>query len=87
MVAVRRLKGRDTHRPGTPSLAQYQLLFVLADRDGLSSRRARFAAELSPASVTQMLDSLAEHGFVTRSRSSPDRRVVTCSLTDAGRQS
>ena len=41
MVAVRRLRGRDTQRPGTPSFAQYQLLFALADRDGLSTRRAR----------------------------------------------
>ncbi len=86
MAAVRRLKGRDTHRPGSPSLAACQLLFVLADRDGLSSGELAFAAELSPASATQMLDSLAEFGFVTRDRSSTDRRVVTCSLTDAGRQ-
>ena len=25
-VALRRLKGRETHRPGSPSFAQYQLL-------------------------------------------------------------
>ena len=38
MAAVRKLKGRDTHRPGSPSLAACQLLFVLADRP--SSRAA-----------------------------------------------
>jgi len=86
MVAVRRLRGRDTQRHGTPSFAQYQLLFALADRDGLSSGELAAAADLSPATVTQMLDSLVELGLVTRTRSSTDRRIVTCLLTDAGRE-
>jgi DNA-binding MarR family transcriptional regulator len=86
MVAVRRLRGRDTQRHGTPSFAQYQLLFSLADCDGLSSGELAAAADLSPATVTQMLDSLVEFGLVTRTRSSTDRRIVTCSLTDAGRE-
>jgi DNA-binding MarR family transcriptional regulator len=83
-VALRRLKGRETHRPGSPSFAQYQLLFTLADHDGLSSGELATAAELSAASVTQMLDALEELGLVTRIRSEHDRRIVTCSLTDAG---
>ena len=85
MVAVRRLRGRETHRPGTPSFAQYQLLFALADHDGLSSGELAHAADLSPATVTQMLDALVERGLVTRVRSETDRRIVTCSLTDSGR--
>ena len=85
MVAVRRLRGRETHRPGAPSFAQYQLLFALADHDGLSSGELAQAADLSPATVTQMLDSLVERGLVTRLRSETDRRIVTCSLTDSGR--
>jgi DNA-binding MarR family transcriptional regulator len=85
MVAVRRLRGRETHRPGAPSFAQYQLLFALADHDGLSSGELAHAADLSPATVTQMLDSLVERGLVTRLRSETDRRIVTCSLTDSGR--
>jgi DNA-binding MarR family transcriptional regulator len=84
-VALRRLRGRETQRQGAPSFAQYQLLFTLADRDGLSSGEIAAAAELSPATVTQMLDALAEQGLVARSRSDHDRRIVTCSLTDAGR--
>jgi len=86
MVAVRRLRGRETHRPGAPSFAQYQLLFALADNDGLPSSELAHAADLSPATVTQMLDSLVERGLVTRHRSESDRRIVTCSLTDAGRE-
>jgi MarR family transcriptional regulator, organic hydroperoxide resistance regulator len=85
MVAVRRLRGRETHRPGTPSFAQYQLMFAMADRDEIPAGEVAIAADLSPATVTHMLDSLAELELVTRSRSSQDRRVVTCSLTPAGR--
>ena len=86
MVAVRRLRGRETHRPGTPSFAQYPLLFALAERDELSNGELACAADVSAATVTGMLDSLVELGLVTRSRSRTDRRIVTCSLTDEGRR-
>jgi DNA-binding MarR family transcriptional regulator len=86
MVAVRRLRGRETHRPGTPSFAQYPLLFALAERDDLSSGELAFAADVSPATVTGLLDSLGELGLISRSRSSSDRRIVTCSLTTEGRR-
>lgn len=86
MVAVRRLRGRETHRPGKPSFAQYHLLFALSDSDGLSSSELAQAADLSPATATRMLDSLVDQGLVTRVRSESDRRIVTCSLTDHGRE-
>lgn len=86
MVAVRRLRGRETHRPGAPSFAQYPLLFALAERDELSNGELALAADVSAATVTGMLDSLVDLGLVTRSRTSSDRRIVTCSLTDEGRR-
>jgi DNA-binding MarR family transcriptional regulator len=85
MVAVRRLRGRETHRPGKPSFAQYQLLISLQDTDGLSSSELAQAADLSPATVTQMLDALVDLRLVTRIRSETDRRIVTCQLTESGR--
>jgi DNA-binding MarR family transcriptional regulator len=85
MVAVRRLRGRETHRPGKPSFAQYQLLASLQDTDGLASSELAQAADLSPATVTQMLDALVDLGLVTRIRSETDRRIVTCQLTESGR--
>ena len=33
-----------------------------------------------------MLDSLVEFDLVERTRSTTDRRIVTCSLTEAGRE-
>jgi DNA-binding MarR family transcriptional regulator len=84
MAAVRRLRGRETHRPGELSFAQYGLLFGLVDGGARSARELANAADLSPATVTQMLDSLAAAGLVERVRSTGDRRVVLTSLTDRG---
>jgi MarR family transcriptional regulator, organic hydroperoxide resistance regulator len=87
MAAVRRLRGRETHRPGGLSNAQYSLLFGLAGQCGeMSSRDLADAADLTPATVTQMLDSLEAAGLVVRSRSEKDKRVVLTTLTERGQQ-
>lgn len=41
--------------------------------------------EVSPSSITVMLDRLESHGFVTRVRSTNDRRVVITELTEKGK--
>ena len=81
MAAVRRLRGRDTHRPGELSYAQYGLLFGLADGGERSASELAGLADVAPATATQMLDSLVAGGFVERSRSERDRRLVLVSLT------
>jgi DNA-binding MarR family transcriptional regulator len=86
LAAIRRLRGRDTHRHGELSFAQYHLLCGLAEHDERSAGELALAADLSPATVTQMLDGLAEMGLVERTRSERDRRVVNCSLTTRGRE-
>jgi len=85
MAAVRRLRGRETHRPGELTDAQYSLLFCLRDQSQMSVRDLADAADLSPASVTEMLEGLAAAGLVERHRSDRDRRVVFTSLTEGGR--
>ena len=47
-------------------------------------RELALAADLAPATVTQMLDSLEAAGLVERVRSQRDRRVVLISLTERG---
>jgi DNA-binding MarR family transcriptional regulator len=84
MGAVRRLRGRDTHRPGEVSYAQCSLLFVLAEGGELPASELAALASVAPATASQMLDSLAAGGFVERSRSHLDRRLVLVSLTDRG---
>ena len=86
MVAVRRLRGRETHRPEQLSYAQYGLLFGLAGTCERSARDLAEHADLAPATVAQMLESLEAHGLVKRTRSEQDRRVVLSSLTERGEQ-
>lgn len=86
MAALRRLRGRESHRSGELSDAQYSLLFCLRESDAVRTSELALAADLSPASTTEMLDSLAGAGLVTRVRSDQDRRVVLTSLTERGRE-
>jgi DNA-binding MarR family transcriptional regulator len=86
IAAVRRLRGRDSHRPGLLSQAQYQVLFELLQTGELPAGELAAVAEVSPASMTQMLERLADAGLVQRVRSDHDRRIVAARLTAAGRR-
>ena len=84
MAAVRRLRGRETRHPAGLSDAQYGLLFGLREHSEMSSSELALAADLSPATTTEMLDALVADGLVRRERSERDRRVVLVSLTERG---
>jgi DNA-binding MarR family transcriptional regulator len=84
LAAMRRMRGRETHNPVELSYAQYGLLFRLADGKPLSTRELALAADVSPATATEMLDCLAAAGLVERKRSEHDKRVVFTSLTARG---
>jgi DNA-binding MarR family transcriptional regulator len=86
MGSLRRLRGRETHRCGALSFAQYGLLFGLEDKDELPTRELAVMADLSAATATQMLDHLETSGLVARTRSEHDKRVVLVSLTPSGRE-
>jgi DNA-binding MarR family transcriptional regulator len=84
---IRRLRGRDTHLAGNDvSHAQFELLIELYERGPLPAGELATAAQLTPATVTQMLDHLASGGHVERTRSDADRRVVVTRLTALGRR-
>jgi DNA-binding MarR family transcriptional regulator len=84
--SLSRLRGRDTHLAGGElSHAQYELLIELHEQGELSAGELATAARMSPGTVTQMLDHLAESGHVERVRSEVDRRVVVSRLTPQGR--
>lgn len=85
MAAVRRMRGRETHRSGELSYAQYGLLFALSDGEARSSRELALAADVSPATAAEMLDGLAAQGLVERNRSAEDKRIVLTSLTARGK--
>lgn len=84
---LNRLRGRDTHLGGSElSHAQFELLIELYERGELSAGELASAARLTPATVTQMLEHLADCGHVERARSETDRRVVVSRLTAQGRR-
>lgn len=83
--AISRRRGRDTHLGETEvSYAQFELLLELGDRGELAAGELAAAAHLTPATVTQMLERLAESGHVERARSESDKRVVVSRLTPEG---
>jgi DNA-binding MarR family transcriptional regulator len=84
LAALRRMRSREFHHPGELSYAQFGLLFGLSDGTPRSARELALAADVSPATATEMLDALAADGLVNRMRSSEDRRIVLTSLTERG---
>lgn len=83
--SLRRLRGRDTHLTGSEvTHAQMELLIELSERGPMSVGDLAAAAQLTPATVTQMLDHLAVCGHVERARSDADRRVVVTCLSAQG---
>lgn len=85
LAALRRMRSRELHGTGELSYAQYGLLFGLSGGGRMSARELAFAADVSPATATEMLDSLAAAGLVDRTRAEHDKRIVLTSLTARGK--
>src|SRR6266568_1889637 len=86
-AAQRRMRGRDAQRKDGITYAQYHLLRILADQGGeLAASKLAACADVTPTTVTQMVDPMVEHGLVERIRSEEDRRVVFVRLTAYGRE-
>jgi DNA-binding MarR family transcriptional regulator len=84
--AERRGRARDQKcGPGELTQTQIRALFKLDSAGESTAGDLAKAAELSPASVSAMLDHLERDGIVERTRSASDRRVVVVSLTESGR--
>jgi DNA-binding MarR family transcriptional regulator len=84
--AHRRLRSRDSRHPGTIGFVHYRLLAELRRQGRLTPSSLAAAADLSPATVTGMLDALVEAGLVERQRDGTDRRIVWTVLTPSGRR-
>jgi DNA-binding MarR family transcriptional regulator len=82
--AHRRLRSRDSRLAGAIGFAHYRLLSELRREGALTVSHLAQSADLAPATVTEMLDTLVEAGLVERERDTDDRRVVRVSLTPLG---
>ena len=68
------------------TLGDYQVLVYLSEATDRSMRMCDLAAvlQLSPSGLTRRLDGLVKAGWVVRTGSPEDRRVMLAVLTDAG---
>ena len=67
--------------------AEYDVLLRLAKAAGRTLTMTELARRImiSPSGLTRVVDGLEKRGFVKRSRSKDDARVVSASLTESGR--
>jgi DNA-binding MarR family transcriptional regulator len=85
--AERRLRARDKKSgPGDLTTSQVRALFKIEIEGETTAGDLAKTAELSPASVTAMLDHLERDGIIERRRADHDRRVVMVALTERGRE-
>jgi DNA-binding MarR family transcriptional regulator len=69
---------------GQVSIAQFRLLAVLDERGPLPSSKAAGALGLGASSVTRLADRLETTGYLTRTRGTENRSVVSLALTSEG---
>jgi DNA-binding MarR family transcriptional regulator len=63
---------------------QVFMLHLIQNKSLCSVSKLAEKMEVAPSAITVMLDRLENHGFVSRTRDTSDRRVVIIELTDAG---
>jgi DNA-binding MarR family transcriptional regulator len=85
-AADRRLRGRDHSRPGELTYAQLRTIAALGRDHEMTAGQLAKSAELTPATVTTILDQLETANIVERRRSTEDRRVCNVALTSEGRE-
>ena len=84
--AVRRARGTASGGNGTLTLSQYALLQALATREEARVSDLAVEAGITASTATRILDALERRGIIQRERSTHDRRGVTVTLTEFGRQ-
>jgi MarR family 2-MHQ and catechol resistance regulon transcriptional repressor len=85
-AAVRRRLSADLEREGI-SAQGFAVLVLLREAGGeMELRAVRLRLGTSKASATEVVNTLAGRGLVTRSRLTTDRRAVAVASTPAGRE-
>lgn len=84
--AVRRARGAATQSDnGTLTLSQFALLQALTTRDVVRVRELAGEAGIAASTATRILDALERREIIRRTRVADDRRAVSVTLTDFGR--
>ena len=86
-LAIRYVEIRLEARFRELDLSFTQWIALKVIQGGVATNAGELARELdiTTGATTRLLDTLEEHGLLSRDRISSDRRVVALNLTDAGR--
>jgi DNA-binding MarR family transcriptional regulator len=84
--AIRRARGAPVRDAEDLSLSQYALVRVLGQRSDVRIGDLAGEAAIAPSTATRILDTLERRALIRRRREPGDRRVVTVTLTELGRQ-
>lgn len=76
----------EFQRAGIRNIPDLRALIHLAGTKQATSTNLGLEIDISPATVTQLIDRLALRGLVTRHHSANDRRLVLARITPAGRE-
>ncbi|MFB8084986.1 MarR family winged helix-turn-helix transcriptional regulator [Streptomyces sp. NPDC055992] len=85
-AAFRRKRGREQSSGTSVSGTQLRALDRLADEGSATARQLAEYADVTPATMTGLLDTLEARGMIRRERSLTDRRAIQVVLTDHGRE-
>lgn len=69
---------------GELTMTQFPILRTLSKQPGVSLGDLAERLGLRPPTVSRLVDGLVERGWVARTQSAADRRLVALSLTEAG---
>ena len=82
---IGKIAGQVAHERGAITLERARILWQLTESPRRSGEIAQRCG-LTPASVSELVDSLERDGFVRRSEDRSDRRVVVVEITARGRR-
>jgi DNA-binding MarR family transcriptional regulator len=82
---IGKIAGQVAHERGAITLERARIMWQLVEAPRRSGEIAQRCA-LTPASVSELVDSLERDGYVRRSEDRNDRRVVVVEITARGRR-
>ena len=85
LVELLRTRIRPSYHTTRLTAARMSALRIIIDNDGSTGGQIAQSEQVTPATITRVLDGLDESGFIVREPSRQDRRIVDVRATEAGR--
>ena len=85
LVELLRNRIRPSYHSTRLTAARMSALRIIIDSDGTTGGQIAQAEQVTPATITRVLDGLDESGFIEREPSKRDRRIVDVKATETGR--